>query len=62
MQSQDQMKLKDYKEYLGLELDSKKTSYLHKWKREAGKSGQTISSIDNPPYLQILPFSPNLIK
>ena len=44
MQSQDQMKLKNYKEDLGLELDSKKTSYLHEWKREAGKEFQAVSA------------------
>lgn len=38
------MKLKDCKEDLGLELDSKKTSYLHEWKREAGKEFQAVSA------------------
>lgn len=38
------MKLKDCKEELGLELVSKKTSYLHEWKREAGKEFQAVSA------------------
>ena len=44
MQSQDQMKLKECKEELGLELVSKNTSYLHEWKREAGKEFQAVSA------------------